>query len=224
MEIFSKNNSPNDEFDYESQRMQMVDKQIARRNVLDKHVLQAMRTVPRHLFVPEQYRDQAYEDGPLPIGYEQTISQPYIVASMTEELEIDADSRVLEVGTGCGYQTAILAEIAHQVFSIEIIPGLLSQADALLRQLDYVNIKTMLGDGSQGWDSESPFDGILVAAAAKQVPEQLLKQLAVGGTILIPVGKLHSNQQLIKIKRTQTKLTTEALYPVRFVPLVDSSP
>ncbi|MDF1545555.1 MAG: protein-L-isoaspartate(D-aspartate) O-methyltransferase [bacterium] len=221
--LFSKKHKRDADMDHAAERKRMVDEQIIRRNVLDERVLTAMQTVPRHLFLPGRYRASAYEDGPLSIGHEQTISQPYIVASMTEQLEIGPDSRVLEIGTGCGYQTAVLAEIAGNVFSVEIVAELHQAAKARLHQLEYKNIHLQLGDGSMGWESESPFDGIIVTAAAKHVPENLLKQLGVGGTMVIPIGGQYDNQRLIKITRTQSGLVTETLYPVRFVPLVGDS-
>ena len=198
----------------------MVEEQIEDRNVRDQLVLQAMRTVPRHLFIPRELRHRAYDDGPLTIGYEQTVSQPYIVASMTEELNIGPESRVLEIGTGCGYQTAVLAEIAQDVFSIERISELHGGAERILRELEYTNVQLRVGDGSIGWESEAPFDGIIVTAAAEQIPQTLVDQLALSGVMVIPIGKQYSAQDLIRITRTPAGLKQESLYPVRFVPLV----
>lgn len=204
-----------------SRRMRMVDEQIVRRGVHDSAVLNAMRTVPRHLFLPEDLRDEAYTDSPQPIGYNQTISQPYIVASMTEELDLTVDCKVLEVGTGSGYQTAVLAEIARYVYSIEMIPSLLASAGALLHQLGYDNVRTMLGNGSLGWSLHEPFDAIIVTFAAPEIPQPLIDQLKPGGSMIIPVehgGK--NNQQLIKVVKTESGFEQKTLYPVRFVPML----
>jgi protein-L-isoaspartate(D-aspartate) O-methyltransferase len=201
-------------------RLQMVEKQIARRNVRDKVVLEAMRKVPRHLFVPRRYQATAYDDGPLPIGYEQTISQPYVVASMTEELKLTSNSRVLEIGTGCGYQTAVLAEIAHEVCTVEIIPQLADSARKLLDSLGYSNIYFQTGDGSQGWPDRAPFDGIIVTAAATRVPETLVAQLKFGGRIIIPVERgYYGSQDLLLLVKDIDGIKETNLYPVRFVPL-----
>lgn len=197
----------------------MVDEQIARRGIRDARVLSAMRTVPRHHFVPRELVDKAYEDSPLSIGEDQTISQPYIVASMTEELELTSSSKVLEIGTGSGYQTAILAEIAGQVCSIEIIPSLLIRATSVLAQLEYTNIKSMLGDGTVGWSAEAPFDGIIVTAAAPEIPDSLISQLKENGTLIIPLRKNSSQQELWKIRKVQGSIDRQNLYPVRFVPM-----
>lgn len=208
------------EIDYTSLREQMVDRQLAGRGVKDKCVLSAMRSVPRHLFVPDNYCGEAYDDNPLPIGHEQTISQPFIVASMTEHLDIDHDSKVLEIGTGCGYQTAVLAEIAREVCTIEIIPSLLDNARENFKTLCYRNIKTRLGDGSCGWPEEAPFDGIIVTAAAPRVPEALLEQLEENGVMVIPLGSgMGYSQDLVKVRRTSQGPVQEFLYHVRFVPM-----
>jgi len=202
-----------------SRRMRMVDEQIAGRGILDTQVLNAMRTVPRHHFVPKEFVDKAYEDSPLSIGEEQTISQPYIVGSMTEELELTNSSKVLEIGTGSGYQTAILAEIAALVCSIEIIPSLLIRATTVLAQLEYSNIKSMLGDGTFGWSAEAPFDAIIVTAAAPEIPDSLISQLAENGNLVIPLKKDTSQQGLWKIRKVQGGIDRKSLYPVRFVPM-----
>jgi protein-L-isoaspartate(D-aspartate) O-methyltransferase len=203
-----------------SQRMRMVDTQLMPRGITDSAVLAAMRTVPRHLFVEPGDIAYAYADHPLPIGSGQTISQPYIVASMTQELQVDRDSRVLEIGTGCGYQTAVLGEIVRAVYSIEIVPELLRQANDLLFSLGYRNIHTMLGDGSLGWAQEAPFDGILVTAAAPRVPPALLEQLAEGARMVIPVGPAHGpGQDLWLVERTPEGFSKKKLYGVRFVPM-----
>lgn len=202
-----------------SRRMRMVDEQIAGRGILDAQVLNAMRTVPRHHFVPKEFVDKAYEDSPMSIGEDQTISQPYIVGSMTEELELTSSSKVLEIGTGSGYQTAILAEIAAQVCSIEIIPSLLIRATSVLAQMEYSNIKTMLGDGIVGWSGESPFDAIIVTAAAPEIPEALISQLAENGNLVIPLKKDSTQQELWKIRKVEGGIDQRSLYPVRFVPM-----
>ena len=206
------------ESDFDTQRLRMVEEQIVRRGVSDSAVLEAMRTVPRHLFVPEQYRLAAYADSPQPIGEGQTISQPYIVASMTEELELTSTSRVLEIGTGSGYQTAVLAEIASEVYSVEIISKLLDGASRTLKTLGYGNVATRLGDGSLGWPEAAPFDGIIVTAAAPRIPEALLDQLADGGRMVVPVGRsVWNSQSLIKLRKTAEGIDRKTLYPVRFV-------
>ena len=204
--------------DFDTQRLRMVEEQIVRRGVSDSAVLEAMRTVPRHLFVPEQYRLAAYADSPQPIGEGQTISQPYIVASMTEELELTSTSRVLEIGTGSGYQTAVLAEIASEVYSVEIISKLLDGASRTLKSLGYDKVATRLGDGSLGWPEAAPFDGIIVTAAAPRIPEALLDQLADGGRMVVPVGRsVWNSQSLIKLRKTAEGIDRKTLYPVRFV-------
>jgi len=197
----------------------MVDEQLLRRGVNDASVLAAMRTVPRHRFVRPVDIDQAYGDYPLSIDYEQTISQPFIVGSMTQELQLDTDSRVLEIGTGCGYQTAVLAEIVQHVFSIERIPDLLRTANDCLKDLEYTNITLMLGNGALGWEQHAPFDGILVTAAAMEIPPALLQQLADPGRMVIPIGPENFNQDLVLIKKRYGKITQRILYGVRFVPL-----
>ncbi len=199
----------------------MVDEQLGRRGVNDAAVLAAMRTVPRHRFVLPHDTDHAYNDGPLSIESEQTISQPYIVGSMTQELQLDPESRVLEIGTGCGYQTAVLAEIVRQVFTVERIPGLLQEANNLLRELGYTNITSLLGDGNLGWEQHAPYDGILVAAAAaSEIPPALLDQLADPGRMVIPVGPEFGNQDLVLVEKARGTITRQTLYGVRFVPLI----
>ena len=202
-----------------SARLRMVEQQLLRRDIYDQAVLDAMRIVARHEFVLPEDRAQAYGDHPLSIGYEQTISQPYIVASMTQELRLTRSSRVLEIGTGCGYQTAVLAEICGHVFSIECIPGLLADASDRLRRMGYANITLHTGDGSLGWSGHAPFDGILVAAAATDIPAPLLNQLTDPGRMVIPVGAHLFNQQLVLIEKKDGRLTRSELYGVRFVPL-----
>jgi protein-L-isoaspartate(D-aspartate) O-methyltransferase len=202
-----------------SARLRMVERQLLSRDIYDQAVLDTMRIVPRHEFVPPEDRAQAYGDHPLSIGYEQTISQPYIVASMTQELHLTRSSRVLEIGTGCGYQTAVLAEICEHVYSIECVPELLTDASDRLRRMGYGNITLRTGDGSLGWPEHAPFDGILVAAAATDIPAPLLKQLADPGRMVIPVGAHLLNQQLVLIEKKDGRLTRSELYGVRFVPL-----
>jgi len=203
-----------------SQRMRMVDNQLVRRGIKDAAVLQAMRTVPRHLFVPEQYRHEAYCDGPLPIGEGQTISQPYVVASMTELLELSPGDKVLEIGTGCGYQAAVLAEITDQVYTIEVIPELLQKAQQRFRELGYDHIKTRLGDGSLGWPEETPFDAVIITAAAPRIPDELVKQLAPDGRMVLPlITGMFNRQELVRVRKTGEGLKQETLYEVRFVPM-----
>jgi protein-L-isoaspartate(D-aspartate) O-methyltransferase len=195
----------------------MVDEQIERRGIRDDRVLAAMRKVERHSFLPDSQWESAYSDHPLPIGEEQTISQPYIVALMSESLRLGGDERVLEVGTGCGYQTAVLAELAKEVFSVEILPGLAERARAALETLDYTNIHIVVGDGRQGWLENAPYDAILVAAAPREVPEALLEQLKEDGRLVIPVGEV--NQELELYSRKAGEIASERIAPVRFVPL-----
>ena len=198
-------------------RERMVSEQIAARGISDDRVLAAMRKVPRHEFVPEVHRHAAYADGPLPIGHAQTISQPYIVALMTELLEIDSASRVLEVGTGSGYQAAVLAEIADQVYTIEIVAPLAERARETLERLGYGGVRVRHGDGYRGWPEAAPFDAILVAAAPERVPPALIEQLGVGGRLVIPVGE--GVQWLEVHTRTPTGVEVERSVGVRFVPM-----
>ncbi|MGD9150514.1 MAG: protein-L-isoaspartate(D-aspartate) O-methyltransferase [Desulfobacterales bacterium] len=204
---------------YERQREDMVNQQLKARGINDPHVLEALRTVPRHLFVSEALRDQAYGDYPLPIGEQQTISQPYIVAEMTQALELGKDDRVLEIGTGSGYQAAVLAEIVFRVYTIERIRALYIQARKLLDRLNYHNIIMRCSDGTTGWQDESPFDAIMVTAGAPDVPEKLLDQLAAGGRMIVPVGNQHS-QDLIKITKGKDGLHKSNLGGCRFVKLI----
>jgi len=204
---------------YRLARERMVETQIKARGLKDERVIKAMLKVPRHLFVDEALRDQAYGDFPLPIGEGQTISQPYIVALMTEALELKGNERVLEIGTGSGYQTAILAELALWVYTIERFPTLLERAKKVLNELGYKNISFKLDDGTLGWKEASPFDAIIVTAASPDIPPPLVEQLAEGGRMVIPVGDEFS-QTLIKGVKRRGKLHTKALEPVRFVKLV----
>lgn len=217
--LFSKDKA--DESTHALRRERMVLEQIEKRGVSDPLVLAAMRKVPRHLFVPAKYVDEAYSDGPLAIGEGQTISQPYVVGSMTSHLHLTSKSKVLEIGTGSGYQTAILAEIAEKVYSVERIGTLLAQANKIFKSMGYKNIKTLLADGGGGWPEESPFDAIIVTAAASLLPERLIEQLKVGGVMVIPIDRGVLNQQeLVKVTRTLRGIETNTLYPVRFVPLL----
>lgn len=215
-----KYNEKRTEAYYTSLRLRMVDRQLVHRGIKDELVLKAMRTVPRHKFIPVEYQENAYHDGPQPIGKDQTISQPYIVASMTEHLNITCNSKVLEVGTGCGYQTAVLAEITKSVYSIERIPDLLEKANDILFELGYRTVKTKLGDGTKGLPEYAPYDSIIVTAASTNIPDHLIEQLAFGGRMIIPVEESPTTQTLIKIIKTTQGLTIEKLYEVRFVPLI----
>lgn len=201
------------------ERNEMVDLDILRRDVQDERVLAAMRRVPRHVFVPEEQRPRAYLDTPLPIGCNQTISQPYIVAYMTQALELRGPERVLEIGTGSGYQTAILAELAADVYSIERWEELSRQAGRVLAQLGYRNIHLRVGDGSLGWPEAAPFDAILVTAAAPEVPMALKEQLAEGGHLVVPVGDPRF-QELLQLRRCGSLFHRRSLGGCAFVPLI----
>jgi protein-L-isoaspartate(D-aspartate) O-methyltransferase len=204
---------------YERQRQDMVKRQIEARGVTDPKVLAAMYKVPRHLFVSDALRDQAYGDFPLPIGEQQTISQPYIVAEMTQALQPEKDDRILEIGTGSGYQAAILAEIVFRVYTIEKIYPLYTKSRKLFDKLHYHNIVTKYSDGTSGWEDESPFDGIIVTAGSPGIPKPLVSQLAVGGRMVIPVGDLYS-QELIKLYKDEHGIRKTNLGGCRFVKLV----
>ena len=201
-----------------NERERMVREQIAARGVRDSRVLEAMRHVVRHRFVPPAMAPYAYRDQPLPIGHEQTISQPYIVAFMTEALELERDSRVLEIGTGSGYQAAVLAEMCRDVYSIEIVEPLGKEAAERLKGLGYQNVHLRVGDGYRGWPEAAPFDAIIVTAAPEEIPSALLDQLAMGGRMVLPVGR--GIQTLLRVRRTPKRFTIENLLPVRFVPMV----
>ena len=206
---------------YENQRKIMVEDQIKRRGVKDVGVLKAVQKVEREKFVPEKYRDLAYSDNPLPIGHQQTISQPYIVAYMTEHLQISKSHNVLEIGTGSGYQAAILAELAHHVFTIEIIPKLAESAEKVLMELGYENITVRTGDGYKGWPEEAPFDRIMVTAAPNEIPEKLVEQLAPNGRMILPVGGSIFAQYLWLVQKDEEGIVTkEKILAVRFVPMV----
>jgi protein-L-isoaspartate(D-aspartate) O-methyltransferase len=206
---------------FEEQRALMVRTQIEARGVRDRRVLEAMRTVPRHRFVPEAMRSASYQDGPLSIGSGQTISQPYIVAFMTEAAEVGPEDRVLEIGTGSGYQAAVLAELAGEVYSIEVVRALYERTEPLLRSLGYENLHLRLGDGHSGWPEAAPFDAIVVTAAPEVVPKALVDQLAIGGRMVIPVGR--GDQQLRILRKLPGGIREESTMAVRFVPMVADS-
>jgi len=208
--------------DYKSKREQMVKRQIEARGIYDHRVLNAMRKVERHLFVPRDQMSNAYGDFPLPIGCGQTISQPYIVAFMTEALRLQADSKVLEVGTGSGYQAAILAELSDSVFTVEIFSELGQRAKNLLKMLGYDNIKVKIGDGYQGWPEHAPYQAIIVTCAPTHIPVPLTEQLDEGGRMIIPVGE-QNNQDLVVLIKKNGRLIQEEVLPVRFVPMIDKN-
>lgn len=203
---------------FDEEMKNMVEFQIQKRGIKDRKVLEAMLKVPRHLFVPEQMKELAYGDEPLPIGEGQTISQPYIVAYMTEALKLTGNERVLEIGTGSGYQTAILAEIVKEVYTVEVIPELSRRAQKVLAELGYNNIKFLIGDGTRGWPEHAPYDAILVSAAPATVPRTLVDQLKINGRMIIPVGT--DFQELVLVRRKKDGWEEERLIGVRFVPLV----
>ncbi|MCK4646331.1 MAG: protein-L-isoaspartate(D-aspartate) O-methyltransferase [Candidatus Aminicenantes bacterium] len=203
---------------FKQEREKMVQAQIEARGIKDEKVLEAMRKVPRHLFVPEHMRRYSYQDEPLPIGEGQTISQPYIVAYMSEALNLKGNEKVLEIGTGSGYQTAILAEIVKEVFSIEIVDILSSKARKVIKELSYGNVYFKIEDGTQGWKEHAPYDAIIVTAAPSKVPQALKNQLKILGRMIIPVGSAF--QELIHVIREKKKFKEQKLLPVRFVPLI----
>ncbi len=212
---------------FERQRLEMVQNQIAtsgywgRDPVIDKKVLEAMRTVPRHKFVPTAIRSRAYNDSPLPIGHGQTISQPYIVAYMTEMLECDKDAVTLEIGTGSGYQAAVLSRIAKKVYTIEIVKALGEEAAERLKELKYKNVECRVGDGYYGWEEHGPFDAIVVTAATSHIPPPLLEQLKPGGRMAIPVGPpMHVQQLMLIVKQKDGSIIKRSVMAVRFVPFI----
>ena len=205
---------------YDAARQHMVTRQLKSRDITDARVLAAMGKVPRHKFVPERLAPLAYLDQPLPIGSNQTISQPYIVALMSQWAEVKPGDKVLEVGTGSGYQAAVLAELTDQVFSIELLPELAESARERLKALGYDQVQVRHGDGYKGWPEEAPFDAILVTATAPEVPPALKEQLKEGGRLVIPVGYVGSVQQLLRLRKVNGKLKEEARLSVLFVPLV----
>ena len=203
---------------YSEVRKKMVRDTMRRRDITDAEVLAVMEKVPRHEFVLEEYLDQAYADHPLPIGYGQTISQPYIVALMTQLLKLKHSEKVLEIGTGSGYQAAVLAELTEEVYTVEIIKELAEEAEERLERLGYTNVKVQHADGYYGWEEFAPFDAIIVTAAAEYIPPPLIKQLKDGGKMIIPVGSPFLNQTLIMVEKNGEEITTTSLLPVRFVP------
>ncbi len=203
---------------YEALRENMVLTQMARRGISDEATLKAMRTVKRHLFVPQKYIGNAYDDGPLPIGYGQTIPQPFMVAYMTQIIEPEPNFKVLEIGSGSGYQAAVLAEIIDTVYTIEIIPELGERAAARWENLGYENVESKIADGYYGWEEHAPFDAIMVTAAAEYIPPPLVAQLKDGGKMVIPVGSPFLTQVLMLVEKNGDKITTRRLMPVRFVP------
>ena len=205
--------------DFAAQRQRMVDQQLKGRGIQDKRVLAAMAKVPRDQFIPADARAEAYEDGPLPIGYDQTISQPYIVGFMTEQLRPKSSDRVLEIGSGSGYQAAVLAELVADVYTIDIIEPLAKTAEATLQRLGYKNVHIKVGDGYKGWLEEAPFDAIIVTCSPEKVPQPLVDQLKDGGRMVIPVGERFA-QQLYLLEKKNGQLKESATLPVRFVPML----
>lgn len=219
--ILLNTNLISSEKDFKDLRIRMVKYQIKGRDIKDPNVLYAMEETPRHFFVPDKQKKYAYEDRPLPIGYGQTISQPYIVALMTELLDIDENSRVLEIGTGSGYQAAILSNIVKEVYTVEIYKELSEQAKNKFIALNYSNIKTLNSDGYHGWKKNAPYDAIIVTCAPTFVPPPLIKQLKIGGKLIIPVGPPFTIQQLLLLKKVnEDKVITEVVCGVSFVPLI----
>ena len=204
--------------DYTTQREQMVKWQLQGRDITDLATLSAMLNVPRHEFVPEGMKVRAYNDGPLPIGNGQTISQPYIVAFMTQALHLKSDHRVLEIGTGSGYQAAVLGKIVDSVYTIEIVEVLAKASKKRLKELGYTNVLVKWGDGYHGLSTKAPFDAIMVTAGADSIPQPLIDQLKVGGRMIIPVGPNHGNRQLVLVTKKKNKIIQKNLMPVRFVP------
>jgi protein-L-isoaspartate(D-aspartate) O-methyltransferase len=204
---------------YQQQRNAMVERQIEARGVRDPRVLTAMRVIPRHEFVDAARRAYAYDDGPLPIGLGQTISQPYIVAWMTELLELKLDDHVLEIGTGCGYQTAVLSKVARHVYSIERVPDLSRQAALALSRIGITNVSLKVGDGFEGWPAHAPYPAILCAAAPVEIPDALTRQLAEGGRMVLPVGPSQA-QDMVRLTKLNGRIERESLGPVTFVPMI----
>src|SRR2546430_1084885 len=204
--------------DFAAQRQRMVEQQLKPRGIKDERVLAAMAKVPREEFIPADQRSDAYDDGPLPIGYDQTISQPYIVAFMTEQLRLKPSDRLLEIGSGSGYQAAVLAELVADVYTVEIIEPLAKTAQATLQRLGYKNVHLKVGDGYQGWPEEAPVDAIIVTCAPENVPQPLVNQLKDGGRMVIPVGDRFA-QQLYLLEKKNGQLKESATLPVRFVPM-----
>jgi len=210
-----------DSSEFQTVRKVMIERQIQARGVKDPRVIKAMQDVPRHLFVDESLWPVAYSDGPLPIGHGQTISQPYIVSFMTELLQVDTHHVVLEIGTGSGYQAAVLSKLTHHVFTIEIIAELGQEAEERLKRLGYDNVTVKIGDGYQGWPDEAPFDRIIVTAAPEEIPQKLVEQLKPGGRMVLPVGPQWWGQDLLIVEKDEKgKVTKRESLPVRFVPMV----
>ena len=207
--------------DYKKLRDVMVDTQLKNRHIRSKVVLDAMRTIPRHLFVPTDMQRYSYQDSPLPIGLDQTISQPYIVAFMTEQLNPVPGMKILEIGTGSGYQAAVLAHIGCEVYTIELLDELAERAKKILSELKFNNLYVKCGNGYAGWTEHAPFDAIIVTAAPEKIPEALIEQLKDGGQIIIPVGPVHEVQSLKLLTKKGEKITEKELLPVRFVPMVE---
>jgi protein-L-isoaspartate(D-aspartate) O-methyltransferase len=203
-------------------RRRMIERDLRGRGIKDGRVLAAMEAVPRHLFVPEHLRAFAYDDGPLPIGEDQTISQPYVVAYMSELLELSGEEKVLEIGTGSGYQAAVLARLAAEVYSIEIIPTLSASAQRVLEQLGLKNVYLKIGDGFFGWEEKAPFDAILLTAAAPEVPDALWRQVREGGRIIMPLGMPGKTQRLVRVAKVGDKKLVQELADVLFVPMTGS--
>lgn len=211
-------NDLSQDLEWRKEALLMVKDQIMRRGVSDKRVLEAISNTPRHKFVPAKYRFDAYSDGPLPIGEGQTISQPYIVALMTELLQLKGGEKVLEIGTGSGYQAAVLSPLVKQVYTIELIQSLADNSKAVLEKLGYKNVTVKCGDGYQGWIEHAPFDRIIITAAPDEIPKELVKQLKVGGIMVVPVGTAF--QELIIVTKTEKGIIQEKSVGVRFVPMV----
>jgi protein-L-isoaspartate(D-aspartate) O-methyltransferase len=216
--LFSESNCATTAQDFDAARRRMVETQLQAEGIRNEPVLQAMGRVPRHLFVPPEVRDRAYENTPLPIGLGQTISQPFIVAYMTEALQVDRAHTVLEIGTGSGYQAAILAELAREVLTIEIVPQLADRARKALSEAGYANVTVRTGNGYLGWPERAPFDRIIVTAAPDTIPQALVDQLAIGGIMVAPVGTL--SQELVIVTKTAGGVAEKRTLPVRFVPMV----
>ena len=210
--------------DFTHLRDRMVIEQIVERGVTDPLVIAAMKKVPRHLFVPESQRPYAYEDHPLAIGQGQTISQPYIVAFMTEALQLKPNDTVLEIGTGSGYQAAVLSQLVREVYSVEVVPELGTRAQKTLKKLGYHNVRVRIGDGYKGWPEKAPFDAVIVTCAPDKIPESLVRQLKEGGRMIIPVGKAGSVQKLVRAVKKKGSLVANGVMLVRFVPMVGGRP
>lgn len=211
-------NQPKQDYGWHEKASRMVDSQIIARGVSDPNVIRVMKETPRHLFIPEHLRDNAYNDHPLPIGSGQTISQPYIVALMTEYLELSGTEKVLEIGTGSGYQAAILSQLVDTCYSIEVVEALALESATLLEELGYSNVRVKWGDGYRGWPEKAPFDCIIITAAPEIIPEALVEQLAIGGRMILPVGSY--SQDLILITKTARGIRKRNIIPVRFVPMI----